>query len=358
MTYAKHGQYKVCPDCDAHLDPQERCDCHHVEKADASAHEIVGAAPGRHMLNEYTIHLSGSGLAPHTVGAYTRAVQRLLNFLRHTYAIDANDISGLSAVTEDHLRAYYDSLVSEDKKRSTRNQAVIALKSFFDFHLQAGVISSNAASALLHARARYGEADTKPDEDRFYTQVEVKEAVAFLNAQQSKKAKKRDVALFALLCASAMRINEACSLRISNMDTIRKGYVYVIGKGGALQKVIIAAYALPYLDTYLETRRDAEQDAPLFLSQRNRQLTGNAAWKAFSRFQQPIGLHTGTHICRHTALTHIAHTSGIMAARDAARHKQVSTTNNYVHRLDDVVAHAANESPVAGVFSEPLGAAS
>lgn len=30
--YKKHAEYKTCPECGAHLDPQERCDCENAEE--------------------------------------------------------------------------------------------------------------------------------------------------------------------------------------------------------------------------------------------------------------------------------------------------------------------------------------
>lgn len=351
---AGYTYYKTCRDCGANLDPQEHCDCHRQQETSAGVHEGVDAGDSRNMLEEYRWHLTASGAAPNTVRTYMATAERLQAYLLCNAGIDISIEDGLSLVNAGHLRTYYDSLIAEEKKRSTRNLFSSGIRSYFDYHRGQGRITECPSVVLPHARAKYGEADLRPDEEQFYTMSEVREILLYFKQHMPKKAKKRDLALFTLLCASAMRINEACSLDIRDMETIRKGSVYVIGKGGNAELVSIADYAVPYLEAYLETRPDASPSDPLFLSQKNRRLTTNAAWKAFARFQVPMGMSTGTHICRHTALTHIAHKAGIVTARDAGRHKQTSTTNRYVHRLDDVVKEATNTTPIAEAFAEVL----
>lgn len=355
---ARSTYYKTCADCGANLDPQETCDCHRQPETNVSAHECVGAGAPRNMLDEYKWHLTASGAAPNTVRTYVAAVERLQSHLLYHAGIDISNGIGLPLVTAEHLRTYYDSLLAEEKKRSTRNLFASGIRSYFGYHRQQEHIKNNPTIVLPHAKAKYGEADIRPDEEQFYTMAEVREILLYFRQNLPKKTKKRDLALFTLLCASAMRINEACFLNIRDMDTIRKGSVYVVGKGGNAELVNIADYAVPYLDAYLGTRPNVSPTDPLFLSQKKRRLTPNAAWKAFARFQIPMSMSTGTHICRHTALTHIAHKAGIVTARDAGRHKQTSTTNRYVHRLDDLVQEAANTTPIAEAFEEVLLSAS
>lgn len=355
---SRYTYYKTCADCGANLDPQEHCDCQRQQDKSISVHQGVGADAPRNMLEDYRQHLMDEGVAPNTVRTYGAAAERLQTHLLCSTGIDISNEGGLPLVTADHLRTYYDSLLAEEKKRSTRNLFSSSIRSFFVYHCKQGHIKNDPSAAIPHVRAKYGEADIRPDEELFYSMAEVREILLYFKQHLPKKTKKRDLALFTLLCASAMRINEACSLNIQDMELIRKGFAYVIGKGGNAELVTIAEYALPYLASYLETRPDALPSDPLFLSQKNRRLTPNAAWKAFARFQIPMGKSTGTHICRHTALTHIAHDAGIVVARDAGRHKQTATTNRYVHRMDDKVKAASNATQIAEAFEEVLQPAS
>lgn len=345
-----HTYYKTCTDCGANLDPQEQCDCHKQFDDSSIRHSVGAAAHHRDLLAEYRWKLTASDSPPNTVSTYMEAIKRLNTYLLRKHGIDLRSEQGMLAVTADHLRGYYDSVVVEGRKRSTRNLYAVAIRAFFQFHYEQETCKTNPALVLPYVKARYGSGETKADEEQFYTTETIQSVLAYLCGGITKKSRQRDVALFALLLASAMRINEACSLNISDMDTIREGFVHVIGKGGEKQRVTIAGFAVPLLDAYLSKRNAAGREAPLFLSQKGGRLTENAAWKAFARFQKPLGIQTGTHICRHTAITYIAHKAGAATARDAARHKQITITNRYIHRLDDQVASAVNATPIADTF--------
>lgn len=345
--------YKTCEECGTNLDPQERCDC----QASSMQTGVIplpwddAGSAQRNMLDEYGQHLADISMRPNTVKTYLAEVNRLNRYLSQTYGLDISKPNDLSAVTSLQILGYHDALTAGSHRRKTRSLYTIAIKSFFGYHFDTGNICDNPFESLPHLKSRYIEPDSRPDESRFYTKDIIETVVRHLREQMHKNCKKRDLALFALLCASAMRINEACCLNVKDMETIRKGWVYVAGKGGQREQVDVASYGTHYIDLYLQTREGLTPEEPLFLSQKGGRLTENAAWKAFSRFQKPLGIPTGTHICRHTALTHIAHDAGVLVARDAARHKDVKTTNNYIHRMHDLVVQTAEESPIARAFA-------
>lgn len=346
--------YKTCAECGAHLDPQERCDCQSQPSQESAifAKEDGAISSSANMLDQFRRHLVERGMRPNTIKTYIGEVDRLNRYFMQTYGLDISRKCDLSSVTSLQLLNYFDHLVGFMHRQKTRNLYTIVIRRFFAYHLSVGNIYSNPAENLPFQKSRYAEPESKSDESKYYTKDVIGKIVSFLHSQMEKNCKKRDLALFALLCAGAMRINEACSLGVKDMETIRKGWVSVVGKGGQREQVDVASYAIHYLDMYLQSRVEVKPDEPLFLSQKGGRLTENAAWKAFARFQKPLDIPTGTHICRHTALTHIAHDAGVLVARDAARHKDVKTTNNYIHRMHDKVIQTAEATPVAQTFTE------
>lgn len=353
--------YKTCSDCGANLDPGERCDCRREQNIIDISVPVAGGAslPERDALEEYAQYLSLAGFSPSTITTYIPKLAALSDYLTRMFQGTLRTTGGICSVAANQLLAFYESLVATEKKRNTLNLYAAAIREFFKRQVVIGRRTDNPALALPHARRRYGEVDTKLEEDLFYSMEDARIILRYLQSFMQKISKKRDLALFVLMCASGLRISEACSLNVRDMETIREGYVKVIGKGGRLEKAGIGAFAIPFLEAYLEARGAADGDAPLFVSQKGGRLTRNAAWKAFKRFWDACGIRgKGTHGCRHLFITIVAYVSGMVAARGAARHKQTATTERYVHALDAAVASAINEDTLADVFADELKSAS
>src|SRR5262245_20058502 len=118
----------------------------------------------------------------------------------------------------------------------------------------------------------------------------------------------RDAALLELLYACGLRANEACTVRVADLDR-REWMLRVLGKGGKQRLVPVGRTAAAALEAYLEHGRPrlAKGDAPeLFLSVRGKPLHTSDVRRILAR-----GLRDGSlparspHALRHTFATHL-----------------------------------------------------
>lgn len=291
--------------------------------------------------------------SPNTVQQYVDELNRLNRHLVETERIDLTE-GGIIHVQPEHLLRYHQTRGMSISSQSL-NKYTAAIRSFFSFHKTLKTIPDDPSEVLHYVKPKY-KAAVHPNQKkpRYYSLDQIQAILGYLERHGSKE-KRRDAALIALMSASCLRIGEACSLKISDMDTIREGHCLVLGKHGVWEEAHVADFAVQYLDRYLTARQNAAPEDPLFLSRAGARLTPNAAWKAFKRTQDVLNLQTGTHILRHTAITFIAHFTGVLEARDAARHKSIHTTNGYVHGMDDLISKAVNENQLAMTLNKKIG---
>ena len=152
------------------------------------------------------------------------------------------------------------------------------------------------------------------------------------------------------MLGSAMRISEACSLNVSSLEDMEKGFVKVLCKGGRWEKIAVAPFALEHVRHYLSLRIADSPNEPLFLSSHGRRLTREAAWKSLRKKQNAIGIKTGTHILRHSALTELDSVAGSSIASEAAIHASSGTTKRYTHRRTERVGKALRRVSYGGLF--------
>ena len=143
---------------------------------------------------------------------------------------------------------------------------------------------------------------------------------------------KRNRAIAALFLFSGIRVSELCSLTIGSVFGRPHGTLYCKRKGGAWCDVEISMDVYPYLEDYLETRKDRDNlSAPLFLSARGNPMDRFSVYAAIRPVQEKLGVATGPHALRHTYISEVEKLSSPSVARDLANHKSIRITNRYDH---------------------------
>lgn len=149
----------------------------------------------------------------------------------------------------------------------------------------------------------------------------------------------RDKALYALLFASGLRVDEVHQLDRGGITVITEldefgtehevGTGTVIGKGNKERRFFFDESALSVLTDYQLTRTDS--NAALFLSERKQRLSIRAIQRNLQAWCKKLGIpHINVHRLRHSFATELANASiDTMVLMDLMGHTDPSTTKNY-----------------------------
>ena len=140
----------------------------------------------------------------------------------------------------------------------------------------------------------------------------------------------RDRALFSLLYRSGLRVDEALSLDIEDMN-LAEGTVRVLGKGGHERVGYISEETKPLLRRYIRSR-GTPKSGPLFESRQGR-LSYAMARILFQRYAEGMaradGRAMGIHQLRHTFGGDRAGKMDALVLRDLMGHRSIRTTLRY-----------------------------
>lgn len=144
----------------------------------------------------------------------------------------------------------------------------------------------------------------------------------------------RDRALMELIYGAGLRVTEACSLTLSELD-MDSASLRVTGKRGKTRWVPLPAMTLPWLEKYVtESRRTLERRpvANIFLNGHGKPLSRSMAYRILEKHSLAAGLsgHTGPHTLRHTYAVHLLKGGAdLRAVQELLGHASVSTTQVY-----------------------------
>lgn len=290
--------------------------------------------------------------SPETIDQYMNTLERVNKFLLTRFSV--NMLEGdISAVTEEMLACFYQSLVDRNLATNTLNTYVSTIMVYFDMQ----ELTSNPAKALPYASDRYASDPPEDPEDKSYSDEEIVRFILTLYKREDYVSR-RDLALTALFLASGLRISEACRLNVSHLVQIKeKGMIFCRRKGGAWKWVNVAPFAVHFLELYVQTRPDASPEDPLFLSGWGNRLNRKTSHASMKTKQRMLGQRTGQHTYRRKFITDMSLAYGIPVAQEAAGHKFSSTTDRYISPSRKTVQAAVSSQPLIDMIEAALSAA-
>ena len=237
-----------------------------------------------------------------------------------------------------HVIAYRDALVSQGKSEATICQALAALSSFYRFCQAEGLTDRNPCQGVQRPRVR------PYDKARYITGQQARQVLAVVDT--STPAGRRDRAILALFLTMGLRRAELAALRRGDV-TERPDGVAVLTytpKGKARETREIPATAWRALRVYLADRGELGKDAPVFVAhdraadyRETHPLTAEAIRLLVAKHTtQATGQALNPHGLRHSAATLLYKMTGDRrAVQELLGHTRASTTDIYLHRLDD-----------------------
>ena len=225
----------------------------------------------------------------------------------------------VSSIAPQEIRNYLDGLTTrtdEPVSPETHNRHFGTLANLFSWLVRQGEAEVNPMAFL--ERRRLG--------DRLPRPMTPEQIETFF----SRIKDLRDRALFSLLYRSGLRIEEALSLDVGDVN-FEEGTFRVIGKGNSERVGYLSEETKPLIRRYLRSRGNP-RTGPLFASRQGR-LSYPMARILFNRYAEgltrPDGKPVTLHQLRHTFGTERAGSMDALVLRDLMGHKNIRTTMRY-----------------------------
>lgn len=261
------------------------------------------------------------GASPHTLAAYRSDVTRF-----HRW----RETNGPATVEMIDLRAlikYVEWLSGSGLAPNSVGRNIACLSTYFRFLVVEGLVSENLAKFLV-APAVW---------DRLPSVLGPAAVERLLNAPSDQtRLGRRDRAILETLYATGCRASEVAGLRSVDLDLTAR-MARCVGKGDKERRVPLGSRAIAALSTYLEqdrpilvARRPGTET--VFVSKSGRALSRVALWGVVKRHAQAAGLaaDVSPHTLRHSFATHLlAGGADLRVVQELLGHSSIATTQIY-----------------------------
>lgn len=276
----------------------------------------------RDLIREYLIYLRvEKSLAKNSVESYERDLAKLRGWA------EKNNFDVADLTVKD-LREWMIDLMRKNLSENSKRRLISSLRGFYKFLQFDGHIKKNPAEELvIPKKSMYLP--------RFLFEYEIENL--FAAPDTSGEIGLRDRAVLELMYASGLRVSEAVSLRIFDVD-LDAGILICTGKGSKTRKVPLGKSAVEWVKSYLIHRRKKEnvEIDNLFVSGLGKPLTRQIIHKLVSEYARRCGLEdVSPHTLRHSFATHLLqHGADSRSVQAMLGHADISTTQIYTHITD------------------------
>lgn len=276
----------------------------------------------------------------HTLRAYINDLSIFFDFLT-THIGRPPSMNDLGAVALVDFRAWMSRRVTQGAGAATRARQLASLRSFLKWLDKQGHMHNAAVGALRTPK----QPKRLP---RALTPAAAKELVSEHTAQEKQDVwiGYRDAALFTMLYACGLRIDEA--LQLDHGQRPQNGELIVHGKGNRERLVPVLPVVDQALDEYLaQCPFTFEKDTPLFLGSRGGRLNQGVAQRQMRHLRRALNLPESAtpHALRHSFATHLmANGANLRVIQELLGHASVSTTQRYTDFDDAQLMHIYMQS--------------
>ncbi|MFQ6015666.1 MAG: site-specific tyrosine recombinase XerD [Anaerolineae bacterium] len=278
------------------------------------------------------------GYSPNTIAAYRNDLSQFSRYLAEEQGADVS----WSLVNKDTIVNYILHLKEREYASSTVARKVAAIKSFFHFMVEDGLIKDDPTATL-----------DSPKVKKYLPKALSEEEINLLLAEPAKDASakgQRDRALMELLYATGMRVTELVSLNVDDLN-LAEGNVRCMGKGAKERVLPIYPEAVRALEKYLEDgRRQLSKDddeRALFLNHRGGRLTRQGLWLIVKGHAEKIGMPNDItpHTLRHSFATHLLNGGAdLRNVQQLLGHANIATTQVYTQVSTERLRQVYDES--------------
>ena len=267
----------------------------------------------------YTYIRSERQLSIHTQTSYARDLEKFQTFCA------AKSIKELHMLGVNHVRMAVAQLHREGLGGKSLQRWLSSLRSFFQFCIRRGWLKNNIADGIA-----------APKSPKALPKVlDADQAAQFVQVEGDDFINKRDRALVELIYSSGLRLAEAVSLNLTDIDW-GDAMLTVTGKGRKTRTLPIGSHAIKALTDWLDARKLYTQndEHALFTTQRGQRISHRAVQMRLQQLSIKQGMDNPVHphMLRHSFASHMLESSGdLRLVQELLGHANISTTQVYTH---------------------------
>jgi integrase/recombinase XerC len=284
-------------------------------------------------LDLFAEHLQGADRSEHTVEAYVSDVVAFFAWLAERLNRNTEPVE----VTTFDLQKYRQALLDQGRKPAGINRRLAALRTFFNWAIDAKLATANPAQTLqgIKQDRRVPKALSAQEVYRLQRTAASQRQLAVVKAGEaitpSVIAALRDEAVLNLLLYTGLRVGEAAALRLDDAVLNGKAGKVIVrsGKGLKYRELPLHKEARQGLDAYLKVR-PADQGDHLFLGQRG-PLGARGIQMQLAALGKAAGVEVTPHMLRHTFATRLLREAGadLVTVASLMGHASIATTQIY-----------------------------
>jgi integrase/recombinase XerD len=261
------------------------------------------------------------GLSQNSIFSYLSDLNKLNKYLE-------KEKKDFKNTTRDEIQAFLREESTRKISSRTRARVIASLRQFYNYLEIQHVIDNNPMDKVESPKIERNLPD-------FLTQEEVQRLFQVFNKDNDLEL--RDLAMFEMVYSAGLRISEACSLKLSDID-MDNMLVNVKGKGGRERLVPLGEIAADLLQEYTKNVRElmkgAKSSEYLFISKKAGAINRKSAWRLLKRYIERAGINKNItpHTLRHSFATHLLQNNAdLRAVQELLGHIDISTTQIYTH---------------------------
>lgn len=263
-------------------------------------------------------------LSEKTGESYLMDMKEFMSFL-FDYTSDTVSIKMLKNLKVSDFRAFLVERVTQKLSRASTARCLSALRNFFKFMAKEGILENSAIMSVrsAHPSKILPKPLTVEDAGRFL------EAVDHLAQEPWQGA--RDKALYMLMYGCGLRIAEALSLNVGDIQGVGDAFT-ITGKGNKQRLVPLLPIVKETVLSYIKVHPNPKKSEPLFVGARFDRINPGVVQRNVRVIRRYLQLpDTVTpHALRHSFATHLLQGGGdLRTVQELLGHSSLSATQRY-----------------------------
>lgn len=286
-------------------------------------------------LIETYIEANGHGYSNDTITSYLTDIRQFLDFIKESTGT-SDDVEAIQQLQYLHCVKYLTHMRERNLSPFTMNRKLSCLSKFIDFCIDLQLTDHNSIRKIR----RFVTTDIEQDND-YLTRDEYLALIETIKSTPTTKKGgsfivARDTLLFTLLLTTGLRITEARSLKLRQVDLENKR-IRPLRKGRRFQDIDITDELVELLEDYLIERKnihlDSESEELVFTSVNGNPLSTRDCNRTLQKYCARANIKAVTcHDLRHTCATNLMRRgANLEDVSNLLGHRSISTTSRYIH---------------------------